>query len=171
MESTMTLNPSKPFIISRNFDATRDELWTCFTDEDRMQKWWGPKGVTIVTSKMDLRPGGTYLYGMQTPDGKVMWGRQVFREIAAPERLVFINAFSDEKGGLTRHPLSPSWPLELLATYTFTAVGARLTTFAVRWEPLNPTPEEQAAFDGGHASMTGGWGGTLDQLASYLATT
>ena len=50
---------------------------------------------------MDLRPGGTYHYGMQTPDGSVMWGKMVYREIVPPEKLVFINSFSDEKGGLT----------------------------------------------------------------------
>jgi len=29
--------------------------------------------------------------------------------------------------------------------------------------------EERKTFDAGHASMQGGWGGTMDQLAAYLA--
>ena len=92
----------------------------------------------------------------------------VYREITPPKRIVFINSFSDESGGLTRHPLAPSWPIEMLSTFLFTEKDGR-TTFTVNWSPLNPTPEESVTFDGGHASMTGGWTGTLDQLEAYLA--
>ena len=37
-----------------------------------------------------------------------MGGKFVYREIVAPERLSFISSFSDEKGGVTRHPWSQS---------------------------------------------------------------
>jgi uncharacterized protein YndB with AHSA1/START domain len=47
-----------------------------------------------------------------------MWGRFVYREIVAPERIVFINSFSDEEGNITRAPFSPTWPLEVLNTLT-----------------------------------------------------
>ena len=70
------------------FDAPRDLLWKCFTEPERMAQWWGPKGVKIVKSEMDFRVGGTYHYGMQNPDGQVMWGRQVYREITPPDRIV-----------------------------------------------------------------------------------
>ena len=56
------------FVISRVLDAPRDLVWKCFTDPGHMQQWWGPKGVKILSSKLDLRVGGTYHYGMQTPD-------------------------------------------------------------------------------------------------------
>lgn len=48
-----------------------------------------------------------------------MWGKQVFREIVPNERLTFIQSFSDKDGNNTRHPMSPTWPLEMLATTTF----------------------------------------------------
>ena len=158
------------FIISREFDAPRERLWSAVTEPDRMRQWWGPKGVKVVKSEMDLRPGGHYLYGMETPDGAVMWGKMVYRDIEAPRRLVFINCFSDEHGGVTRHPMSPTWPLELLSTFIFDEISADRARFTIRWEPLNATPDERAAFAAGHDSMRGGWGGTLDQLAAYLAT-
>lgn len=93
----------------------------------------------------------------------------IYREIAPPDRIVFVNSFSDEAGGLMRHPMAPNWPLELLSTFTFTADAADTTSFSVSWTPLDPTPDEQAAFDSGHASMQQGWTGTLDRLADYLA--
>jgi uncharacterized protein YndB with AHSA1/START domain len=160
--------PTGDFVISRVFDAPRDLLWKCFTEPERMAQWWGPAGVKVVKTKMDLRVGGIYLYGMQNPDGNVMWGRMLYREIAPPERLVFINSFSDEAGGLTRHPLAPNWPLQLLSVFTFEAVPGGKTRFTVQWTPYEATADEQAAFDAGHASMTAGWSGTLDKLGGYV---
>ena len=150
---------SKDFVISRVFDAPRDFLWKCFTEPKHMQQWWGPKGVKIIRAEIDLRVGGTCLYGMQNQAGDVMWGKFVYREITPPERMIFINSFSDEAAGLTRHPLAPQWPLQLLSTFT------------VRWSPYEPTAEEQAAFDAGHDSMTMGWSGTMENLETYIART
>ena len=161
-------NNSQEFVITRVFDAPRDLVWKAFTDADRMKEWWGPKGVTVIQSKMDLRPGGTYHYAMRTPDGGTMWGKFVYREITPPSRMVFVNSFSDEAGGVTHHPMAPTWPLEMLSTFLFEEEGGK-TKFTVKWTPLNATEEERATFAAGHASMQQGWGGTLDKLAAYLA--
>jgi len=97
-----------------------------------------------------------------------MWGKWVIREIVKPERLVFVNSFSDAAGGLTRHPMNPLWPLEMLSTVTFVAQGDQ-TLLTIQWLPLNPTETEHKTFDEGHESMKNGWGGTLDRLAEHLA--
>lgn len=159
---------SKEFVISRVFDAPRELVWECFTKPERMKEWWGPKGVKISKSEMDLRVGGTYHYGMQQQDDTVMWGRMVYREIVPPERLVFINSFSDEAGGLGRHPLAPQWPIEIMSIFTFEEMPDGKTKFTVRWAPHNPTEEERQTFDTGHDSMTMGWSGTLDKLETYV---
>ena len=135
-----------------------------------MKQWWGPKGFKVLAANMDLRPGGTYHYGMQAPNGAAMWGKFVYREIAPQERLVFINSFSDEKGGITRHPVTKTWPLELLSTFTFEDAPGGKTKFTVRWSPHNATEEERKTFDSNHDSMPQGWGGTMDQLEAYLAS-
>jgi uncharacterized protein YndB with AHSA1/START domain len=166
------MTPGKDFIISRLFDAPRDLLWQCFTDPERMKHWWGPKGFTVIASKMDLRVGGTYHYGMKAPDGSPMWGLFTYREIVPRERLVFVNSFSDANGGVTRHPMAPTWPLTMLSTFTFEDAADGKTRFTVRWQALDASPEEQATFDSDQSrtSMTNGWSGTMDQLAAYLAT-
>jgi uncharacterized protein YndB with AHSA1/START domain len=156
------------FVLARAFNAPREFMFKLWTESQHMQRWWGPKGVTIIHSQMDLRPGGIYHYGMRTPDGHTMWGKFVFREIVTPERLVFVNSFSDEKGGITRHPMNPTWPLEMLSTITFTEEGGK-TTVTVRWSPLNATDEERQTFEDGFDSMTKGWGGTFERLSAYLA--
>jgi uncharacterized protein YndB with AHSA1/START domain len=157
----------REFVISRVFDAPRELVFQTWTDSKHME-WWGPKGVTIHHAKLELKPGGVFHYCMRTPDGHDMWGKWVIREVVTPERLVFVNSFSDEAGGLTRHPLSPSWPLETLSTITFEPQGGK-TLLAIRWLPLNPTEAEHKTFDEGHESMKNGWTGTLDRLTEYLA--
>jgi uncharacterized protein YndB with AHSA1/START domain len=98
-----------------------------------------------------------------------MWARFVYREIAAPERIVFVHSFSDEKGGLTRHPMSPDWPIEMLSTFLFEDVGSNRTKVTINWVPINATDVERETFEEGRGSMTQGWAGTFDKLESYLA--
>jgi uncharacterized protein YndB with AHSA1/START domain len=166
----LTEPKSADFVISRAFDAPRELVWKCFTEPERMKEWWGPKGSTIVASKMDLRIGGIYHGAMRAPDGRVMWAKFVYREITAPERLVWVHSISDEAGGLTRHPMSPTWPLEMLTAVTLDHEPGGKTKVTIRWSPLDAMAEEQKTFDAAHDSMRGGWGGTFDRLAAYLAT-
>lgn len=156
------------FSITRIFDAPRALVWQCFTEPEHMKEWWGPKGSTIVASKMDLRVGGNYHGAMRDSDGRVMWAKFVYREISAPERLVWEHSFSDETGALTRHPLSPTWPLKLLTTVTFDETPEGGTKVTLVWSPLDASEEEQQTFTAAHDSMHGGWAGSFDQLAAYL---
>ena len=172
MNAAATATTKSPdFVLERVFDAPRKLVWECFTKPERMKEWWGPKGFKVVKAELDLRPGGIYLYGMQTPDGTIMWGKFVFREITPPERMVLINSFSDEAGGLTRHPMAPTWPLEMFSIFTFEDAPGGKTKVTIRWSPHNANAEEQKTFDAGHDSMNKGWGGSLEQLEAYLART
>jgi uncharacterized protein YndB with AHSA1/START domain len=105
---------------------------------------------------------------MKSADGHEMWGKWIFREIVPTEKLVVIVSFSDAKGGVTRHPLSATWPLETLSTTTFTERNGK-TTLSLRWVAINATEAERKTFDSSHDSMTQGWGGTMEQLTEYLA--
>ena len=156
------------FTITRVFDAPRELVWKAVTEPERMIRWWGPKGFTMQVARLDLRPGGVFHYGMRSPGGSVMWGRFVYHEIVAPERLVFVNSFSDEQGSATRNPYSAIWPLEVFNTWSLSEQDGK-TTLTLRGRPFNASAAEEQAFRQGHASMQGGFKGTLDQLADYLA--
>jgi uncharacterized protein YndB with AHSA1/START domain len=160
----------KPFIISRTFDVSRERMWKSWSERARLMEWFGPKGSRMPAAKMDFRPGGSFHYCLESPDGNEMWGKFVYREIAAPEKIVLVSSFSDEAGGIIRHPLSATWPLEMLSTFTLTAENGH-TTATVEWTPLNPTEEERKTFDAAHEEMMLGWTGTFDQLAASLSKT
>jgi Uncharacterized conserved protein len=157
----------KPFVISRVFDAPRSRVWRAWTDAAELKQWWGPRGFKVKSCKVDLRPGGMFLYGMTAPDGTETWGKFVYREIAAPTKLVCIVSFSDPQGGVTRHPWSPGWPLYWHSTVEFVEQGEK-TRVTVTWLPHEATEAERKTFDEGRESMNQGWDGTLGQLTGHL---
>ncbi len=156
------------FVITRSFEAPLELVWRMHTQLAHLEKWWGPKGFGIIKATLDLRPGGMFHYGMKTANGQEMWGRFVYREIIPMKRLVYVNSFSDPQGGLTRHIWSADWPLEMLVRTTF-AESAGKTTLTLRSAPIHASESECRTFKDGYKSMEGGYGGTLDQLASCLA--
>ncbi len=166
---TMAEIKTADFVITRVFNAPRELVWKAFTEAERMQHWFGPKGSSIVKSSMDLRVGGIYHGAMRNPDGQITWAKFVYREIARPERLVWVHSFSDENGGLTRHPLSATWPLELLTTVTFEDAPGGKTKLTLRWSPINANEDERKTFAAALEGIQGGWGGSFDQLDAYLA--
>ena len=166
------IETTKEFVFSRTVDAPRDLVWKAWTEADRLAQWWGPKGCTIRVAKFELKPGGTFHYAMQVKPGHDMWGRFTYREIVPPERLVFINSFSDPEGGLTRAPFSQlknSGPLEVLNVLTLRAEDGK-TTLTLRGSPINATDEECRLYVSMFDSMRGGFGGTFDKLEAYLKT-
>ena len=159
---------NREFVVTRVLYAPRELMFKVWTQPEHLKQWFSPKGFSVLAANMDFRLGGTYHYGMRMPNGQEMWGKWTFREIVPPERIIFIDSFSDAHGGLTRHPMNPNWPREMLSTITFTEQLGR-TTVTIRWAPHNATAVERKTFDEGRDSMKQGWGGTMEQLTAYLA--
>ena len=155
-------------VITREFNAPRELVFKMWTEAEHLAKWWGPKGFNIQVSKLDISPGGTFLYCM-AGEGFEMWGKFVYLEVTPPERMVFINSFSDKDGNITRAPFSATWPLEVMNTLTLTEQNGK-TTLTIQGGPHNATEEEIETFRAGIPSMNQGFGGTFDQLEEYLAS-
>jgi uncharacterized protein YndB with AHSA1/START domain len=85
--------------IERRFDAAIEEVWELWTTKDGIESWWGPDGFEVKVRKLDLRPGGEFLYAMTA---------------TAPEQVDFL-----EKAGM---PLTT----ETRATYTEVVPRKRL---------------------------------------------
>jgi uncharacterized protein YndB with AHSA1/START domain len=156
-------------VISRDFAAPRDLVWKAYTEPEHLNRWWGPKGMPTTTVKFDLRVGGMFLYRMQRPQGD-MWGKFVYKEIKAPEKLVFVNSFSSEQAEVTRAPFGgpwANWPLEIHNTVTFTQVGIG-TRLELRSKPLNANDHEMQVFREMQDDVRAGTNATFDQLEQHL---
>ena len=155
------MTQAAPFSISRVFAAPRSLVYEVHTKPEHLGRWLGPAGFETISCTLDFRVGGHYHYGLRGPQGMEMWGRQTYLEIVPGERLVYLQSFSTPDGSVARHPMSPTWPLEMHATVTFEDAAPGQTRVTVSWQPHNSDAEGNAAFDGARAGMTGGFTSSL----------
>jgi uncharacterized protein YndB with AHSA1/START domain len=144
----------KELVLKRVFNAPRERVWKAWTDPRRLAQWWGPAGFTNPVCEADVRPGGAIRIDMRGPDGTVYPMTGVYREVVAPERLVFTASALDEKG----RPL-----FEVLNTVTFAKQGGK-TLLTVRAQVVNKTAGADAYLEG----MEAGWSQSLVRLEALL---
>jgi uncharacterized protein YndB with AHSA1/START domain len=130
MTSMAMLNVSAPgerdIVITRRFDAPRQMVFEAHTRPDLVSRWLlGPPGWTMPVCEIDLRIGGSYHYVWRNDTNGRQFGMGgVFREIAAPARLVTTEKFDEspypgeavntlvltEQGGQTLLTLTSVYP-------------------------------------------------------------
>ncbi len=149
-------------IITRTFDAPRENVWIAWTEPELLKRWWGPKKFTAPASTIDLRRGGTYLHCMRGPDGRDYWSTGTYREIKAPELLVASDSFADEKGNkvpASHYGIPGAWPDEQLVTVTLKDAGGKTRmTLTHEGIPAGPMRELCAL----------GWNESFDKLAAHI---
>jgi len=115
-------------VINRVFNLPVSVVWLAWTDAEYFKKWWGPRGFTCPSSKMEAKVGGKYLSCMRGPDGKEFWSTGVVKELIPERKLVVTDSFSDNKGNIkpaSEYGMPGDWPKELLITvYLEEADGA-----------------------------------------------
>jgi len=148
-------------VIHRVFNLPKRVVWLALTDPEYFKKWWGPKGFTCPSSKMEARVGGKYLNCMRGPDGKEYWSTGVVQEFIFGKKLVITDSFSDSKGNIksaSEHGLPGDWPGKLLITFELEeADGA--TKLKLVHEGI---PEEM------QADCKKGWNESFDKLAENI---
>jgi uncharacterized protein YndB with AHSA1/START domain len=78
--------------ITRVFDASRERVWREWTEPEAFADWFGAADgeVPPSTVSMDVRPGGSLRLTMFAgPERHEINWRGIYREVVAPERLVF----------------------------------------------------------------------------------
>lgn len=87
--------------IEREFEAPINLIWEMWTDPALFKQWYGPSGMSIPTAEMDVRVGGTrkVCMAMQSPERSMeMWFTGVYKEVRAPDRLVYTESMCDADG-------------------------------------------------------------------------
>lgn len=163
-----TVSKEERFSINRTFEAPIDLLFKMWTDPKHFAQWLPPTGMNMEFLNADIRPGGSTFYVMSNDQMK-MYGRAKYLEIDPPNRLVYTQEFCDERGGMSRHPMAPTWPETMLTVVQFQAESPEQTRVQVTWRPHGRfTDEELATFVAARAGMTLGWTGSFDKLEELL---
>lgn len=85
----------REFLITRVIAAPREQVFQAWTDPVQLAQWWGPHDFANPVCELDLREGGAYRIVMRGPDGTEYPIKGVYRQIAAPERLVMTDNWEE----------------------------------------------------------------------------
>ena len=87
--TTITAEPGKQeMVITREFDAPRELVFKTIMDPELMPQWWGPRYLSTIVDKMDVRPGGQWRFINRDADGNEYAFHGVYHEVLAPERVI-----------------------------------------------------------------------------------
>jgi uncharacterized protein YndB with AHSA1/START domain len=81
----------REIVVTRIIEGPRPLVFEAYTDPRHLSQWWGPDGFTTTTRAFEFRPGGVWDFVMHGPDGIDYPNWIEWREIAPPERLVFLH--------------------------------------------------------------------------------
>jgi len=77
-------------ILKRVLNAPPELAFKAWTSAEHIQQWMRPEpGMEVPLASMDLRVGGKYRIQMKKTDGEFFTAVGEFREVKAPERLVY----------------------------------------------------------------------------------
>ena len=159
-----------PFVISRVFGAPAHVLFEVFTQPDHLAQWLSPEGFHNIHTDMDFRIGGRYHYGIQGPNALEMWGKQDYLDITPNQKLVHLQSFSTREGGLSVHPMAPTWPKYMHVTTTFEDAPDQTCRVTITWLPHESDDIGRHTFDMARPGMEMGFAGTFVKLEAYLKT-
>ena len=125
----VTTTSEHEICITRLFDAPRHLVFEAMSKPEHVKRWWGclGEGYSVPVCEIDLRPGGAWRFVNRHPKGEaVFYG--VYREIAAPERLVFTEIyepFPDVESVVTSVLTEENGKTRLIVTALYPSVEVR----------------------------------------------
>ncbi|HEX3135159.1 MAG TPA: SRPBCC domain-containing protein [Planctomycetota bacterium] len=153
----------REILITRTFAAPRTLVFQAWGSAEHLRRWYAPSGCTLTSCAIDFRAGGSLRLCIRTPDGYECWCRGTYRDVVAPERIVFTLENTDASGAPLAqgaNGMDPEWPTLTTVTVTFADLGAttRMT--------LHQTASEQVAKRTGAYPS---WLSMFDRLDHLLA--
>jgi uncharacterized protein YndB with AHSA1/START domain len=146
----------RELVLTRLIDAPRAKLWRCWTEPALLKQWFAPLPYTTTVAELDVRPRGSCLIVMRSPEGQDMPNRGVYLDVVKNEKLVFTDAFTKA--------WEPSTKPFMAAAITFQdeAGKTRYTARVGHWSVADREAHEKMGFHRG-------WGQCADQLAALAA--
>ncbi|MFF8716102.1 SRPBCC domain-containing protein [Streptomyces sp. NPDC015184] len=149
----MTESTREGIDITRVLDAPRERVFEAWTTPEHFAAWYGGEAeVPLDRVAMDVRAGGSWSLVIVVP-GTEMPFHGVYREVVAPERLVFTLKDATAPAGIEGETV----------TATFADRGDGTTEMVFRQRGGNLTAEQYAAAEDG-------WEAFFDALVARLAS-
>ncbi|MBL0898547.1 MAG: SRPBCC family protein [Reyranella sp.] len=153
---TASFPADRELVLTRLIDAPREKLYRAWTEPELLKQWFAPRPWTTPVVELDVRPGGSVLFVMRSPEGQDMPNHGVYLEVVPNQRLVTTDAFT--------RAWEPSAKPFMLLIVTFEDEGGktRYTARVRHWTVEDKEAHEKMGFHEG-------WGICADQLAALVA--
>lgn len=141
-------------VLTRDLNAPRSVIYTCWTDPAHLPHWFVPKPNRVTHCELDVRAGGACNTTFEV-EGNIIENNGVFLEVIPNEKLVFTDSYT---AGWKPNP-DPF----MTAILTFEDLGQARTRYTA--VARHRTAESAAQ----HKAMGffEGWGIVADQLEAY----
>jgi uncharacterized protein YndB with AHSA1/START domain len=155
MNKTTTSVDGRALTLTRVIDAPPEKVFRAWTEPELMKPWFAPKPWTTPKIEADVRPGGSNLIVMASPEGQEFPNRGVYLEVVENQRLVFTDAYTSA--------WQPSDKPFMTVILTFEDLGGktRYTARVEHWTDADREAHEKMGFHEGWAQCT-------EQLAALV---
>lgn len=130
----------RDLVIIRVFDAPIELVWKAWTDPQQVMRWWGPKGFTSPSCKIDFREGGQFIFCMRAPKdfqgGQDFYTAGVYKKIVPMNLIEFSQGLADKDGNRvdpTTMGMPPDFPKEIPSALAFKRVGNKTELTATEY--------------------------------------
>jgi uncharacterized protein YndB with AHSA1/START domain len=155
-ENAGTKSTDRELVLTRIINAPPEKVFQAWTTPEIMKQWFAPKPWTTARVELDLRPGGSTLVVMRSPDGNEFPNPGIYLEVVKNQRLVFTDAYTKA--------WEPSEKPFMTVVLTFDDAGDGRTKYSARvlhWTVADRDTHEKMGFHQG-------WGQCADQLEAVL---
>ena len=150
----MSYDPETDLILTRDLNAPRELLYTCWTTPEHLVHWFVPKPHKVTACHLDVRPGGACNTTFDV-DGTEMLNNGVYLEVIPNEKLVFTDTYTEG--------WKPNPEPFMTAILTFEDLGNGRT----RYTAVARHRSKEAAQTHKDMGFHDGWGTVVDQLEAY----
>jgi len=148
-------DPALDLMIERTLDVPRHLVWEAWTNPEHLKHWYCPKPWSVSHAEIDLRPGGTFLAVMRSPEGEDHPNTGCVVQVIPGELLVttdtLLPGFRPSGGGF------------MTLVLQLDSVGN-----ATHYRAISKHADREARTKHAEMGFHDGWGTVADQLVSYI---
>jgi uncharacterized protein YndB with AHSA1/START domain len=156
MNSGQEAGESRDLLLVRLIDAPAQTVFRAWTEPELLKQWFTPKPWSVASAVLDVRPGGSNVVVMRSPEGQEFPNKGVYLEVVKNQRLVITDAYTEA--------WEPAEKPFMTAIITFDNDGGK-TKYTARvrhWSVADRKTHEEMGFHEG-------WSKATDQLEALVA--
>jgi len=129
-KTELIAEPGKQEIRStRIYDAPRELVFNVYTDPKHIPQWWGPRRLTTIVEKMEVKAGGLWRFIQRDENGNEFAFHGVYHSVTPLEQVVGTFEFEGTPGHVlmetSRFEALPDGKTKLIATMVFQSIEDR----------------------------------------------